>query len=197
MGLNRTTPPAAELLSLDYCRRHIREFSNDSDDDFGVFKTVAEEYLDGRDGILNRALVTQAWEWSIDNRFPKVLHVPLPPCRSIGGISYTDTDGATQTLAAADYRVFGIGADKGARILPAYGKSWPTTRCEPEAVRVTFTAGYGDTAADVPEAILQAAVMFVAAMDRHRGDGTGGESRVAFPFGAKALIARYIFRKIS
>lgn len=76
--------------------------------------------------------------------------INLPPLQSVTAITYVDTDGTTQTLAADLYTV--DANSRPARIAPAYGQSWPSTRDQPNAVKVRFVAGYG-VAAAVPQCV--------------------------------------------
>lgn len=59
------------------------------------------------------------------------------PLISVTSITYLDTAGATQTVAAADYIV-----DKpNNRIRLAYNESWPSSRGAPDSVTVRYVAG--------------------------------------------------------
>jgi 3-deoxy-7-phosphoheptulonate synthase len=73
---------------------------------------------------------------------------------SVVSINYVDSDGATQTLAAANYTVF-TPTDGPGVIELAYNESWPSTRAVPNAVTVRFIAGYAN-AASVPAAVKEA-----------------------------------------
>lgn len=68
------------------------------------------------------------------------LRMPNPPLMAIDAIVYTDTSGAQQTLAASEYQVSKF--SEPARLLPAYGKSWPALRPVLDAVQIQFRAGY-------------------------------------------------------
>jgi hypothetical protein len=54
------------------------------------------------------------------------------------------------------------------RVLPAYGKVWPSTLDYPGSVRVQFVAGYGDTAEDVPQCIRNWILLNIGAMHENR-----------------------------
>lgn len=100
--------------------------------------------------ITRRALVTQTWDLFLD-AFPAwEIGIPKPPLQSVTSITYVDTDGVTQTLAADQYQV-DIKSEP-ARIVPAFGVVWPVTRWQPNAVTVRFVCGYG-VAASVPAGI--------------------------------------------
>ena len=107
---------------------------------------------------LHRYLVTQTLDAYFDafptypnERFSGISRAfRLPPLQSVSSITYVDTDGVTQTLAADQYLV--DAKSQPGRIEPAYGVSWPSTREQANAVIVRFIAGYGAAAA-VPQCI--------------------------------------------
>lgn len=86
--------------------------------------------------------------------------VPLSPLISVDSIKYIDPAGVQQTMSSGDYKVDTL--SEPARIIPAFGKTWPTTRQEINAVEVTFTAGFGAASA-VPAGIRAAIIMYVKA----------------------------------
>jgi uncharacterized phiE125 gp8 family phage protein len=136
---------------------------------------AATQRLDGRDGSLGLCLITQSWTLTLD-AFTAEIAIPLPPCQSIDAITYVDPDGATQTLDAGAYQVFGLGSADGAKVRPAHGTSWPAIRNQPDAVAITFTAGFGDNPGDIPEPIRTAIKMRVGHLYENRESvviGTG------------------------
>ncbi|BBB65908.1 hypothetical protein UNDYM_1655 [Undibacterium sp. YM2] len=105
---------------------------------------------------LRRYLVTQTLDSYYDS-FPRYCNprftdpdIRLPPLQTVSAITYIDGDGNTQTLAEEKYIV--DAASIPARIMPAYGCAWPTTRQQINAVKVRFVGGYGDASA-VPACI--------------------------------------------
>jgi uncharacterized phiE125 gp8 family phage protein len=107
------------------------------------------------EGYLRRQLMTATWTGYLD-RFPSgdTIYVPLPPLQSITSIYYIDSDGDSQLWDAGSYAV-DIASGPG-RITLAYGESWPDTREQANAVTIVFVAGFGATAASVPEDITHA-----------------------------------------
>ena len=118
--------------------------------------------------LTGRALITQTWDLYLD-AFPCQINVPKPPLQSVTYIKYLDANGALQTLATSEYTV--DNKSEPARIVPAYGKTWPSTRCDLNAVQVRFVAGYGAEADQVdaraPE-LRQAIGVLVGTMYEHR-----------------------------
>lgn len=122
--------------------------------------------------LTGRALITQTWDLYCDE-FPEQFDIPKPPLQSVSFIKYTDATGTVQTLASTEYTV-DAKCEPG-RIVPAYGKTWPSTQYVPNAVQVRFVAGYGPAALDIdaraPE-LRQAIGVLVATMYEQRETNT-------------------------
>lgn len=130
-----------------------------SDPLMGSFIAAARAHAEQE---LGRHLVTQTLDAYFDE-FPEEFR--LPPLQSVTAITYTDTDGATQTLATDQYLVDAV--SKPARIEPAYGVYWPSTRTQKNAVKVRFVAGYGAASA-VPQCIKNWMLLRVATLWENR-----------------------------
>lgn len=179
--------PAAEPVDLDMAKLHCRIESGDDDAKLTRLIKVARQRLDGRDGVLGRALITQTWTLKLD-RFCDRIELPLPPLQSVQSITYIDPLGAMQTLDAELYQVVGVGGFAEGAVLPSFGASWPDVRCQPEAVSITFVAGYGG-ADDVPEPIREAILEMVAHWHMNR-EATGAQV-YELPLSAADLITPY------
>lgn len=99
------------------------------------------------------------------------IFVPRPPLQSVVSIQYVAADGTLTTLDAPQYLV--DSARKPARITPAPGSFWPITRVQPDAVIVTYKAGFGDTADSVPDTVKQALKVMVAQAYENREEPGG------------------------
>ena len=190
MPLILETPPAIAPVTLVEAKEHMHVTTDDDDVLIGDLIGTATERYDGRDGALGRCLITQGWKLTLDG-FPPKIAIPLPPCQSIDAITYVDPVGVTQTLEPADYQVSGLDAIEGARIRPAFEKTWPETLSIAEAVTVRFTAGYGDTASDVPEPIRAAIKLRVGHLYENR-ESTFAEDDVSIlPYGETDLTRNH------
>lgn len=94
------------------------------------------------------------------------LLMPRPPLRSVTSINYVNTNGVTTLLAAAEYQV--VTKWEPGRVVPAFTKVWPETRDQPEAVTIRYKAGFGTSAADVPQPIRQAILFLVGDLYENR-----------------------------
>lgn len=145
-SLQVITAPTIEPLSLAEARQHLLVEGTDQDALIGDLIKVARERVETD---TRRALLTQTLRMTLD-RFPgggvtgEAILVPRPPLQSVTSIQYVDTAGATQTLSASLYLVDTY--SEPGRIVPAYNQIWPSTRDVPNAVTVTFVAGWTSTA---------------------------------------------------
>lgn len=169
--LSIVTAPDGEPVSLADAKLHLRLVSNDENSRVNHCIATAREQVEQDTG---RALATQTWDLKLD-RWPcydgwNQINVPKPNLQSVTSISYVDTAGATQTLATNQYQVVSYSGPTGAagRIVPAYGVSWPSLRCQPDAVTVRFVAGYGAEPEDVPESLRAAMLLVVGSLFEHR-----------------------------
>ena len=114
------------------------------------------------------------------------IEIPRSPLVSVTSITYTDTAEASQTLAATEYTV--ITSEEPPRIVQAYNKTWPATLPVDEAVTVTFVAGYGATAATVPDDIQHAIRLLAAHFYEHREAVITGTVSKEVELSVKALL---------
>lgn len=165
-GLTLVTPPTAEPLTLDEVKLWLK-----------IEHAAEDTLLDGliraarllAERLYDRQLVTATWRATCDRFEPRAIKLPRGPLRSVTSVQYLDTAGALQTLDPSAYEV--DGAREPGTVGPAYGQAWPATRCQAQAVRITYQSGYGG-AADVPEPIKAALKFAIAMWCRRRGDGT-------------------------
>lgn len=190
MHLIRVAAPVNSLITLEEAKHHLHVDFDDDDAPISRLVDAAAQRLDGPDGYLGRCLITQTWKLTLDC-FPPEITLPLPPCQSISSITFVDPDGATQTLDPSGYQSIGLGGTDPTRIRPAFGRSWPSVRTMPEAIAITFVAGYGDNPQDVPEPIRAAALLRVGHLYEHRESVVTGDSVAGLPLGEDDLTRNY------
>lgn len=94
-----------------------------------------------------RVILNQTWRTILDT-FPDAIRLPYSPCSSVTSVKYLDSAGVEQTLNALDYEL--SSENQAAYVVPAYGKTWPTTYDKINAVKVDAVFGYGALITDVP-----------------------------------------------
>ena len=163
-ALKRVTPPGAEPVTLAQAKSSAHVDGTVEDTDITAMITEAREDLEAATA---RAFITQGWRLTMD-RFPREpIELKVCPVQSDGvEIAYIDVNGDSQTVDPATYQV--DTDSEPARIKPLPGYSWPVTDGRIGAVTVTFNAGYGDAAGDVPENVKRAIKLLVGDRFRHR-----------------------------
>jgi uncharacterized phiE125 gp8 family phage protein len=195
MNLTLQSAPSVDAVSLADAKAHLNvDFSGD-DALIQAYLDAAIGYLDGRDGVLGRALITQTWDQTIDD-FPHGDNLPLglAPVQSITSVTYRDIDGNTQTFAAESYMLRHRYGRTWIHLKDDY--TWPETDDEPDAVTVRFVTGYGDVASDVPAPLVSAIKLHVGHLYDLREPVNVGSIVSEIPFGYDALIAPYRVRAV-
>ena len=192
MWLNLTSAPSETPISLAEAKEHLRVLHTAEDSYITGLISAATEYLEGREGIIGRALITQSWEYRID-AFPDCVSIelPMPPLQSVASVTYVDGDGAVQTLSTDVYAV--ETATLVGLISLKYDQVWPETRSEPHAVRIAFTAGYGAASA-VPEPLKSAMKLLIGHWYVNRDQSI--EALRGAGFAVDALIAPHRLNRI-
>lgn len=174
--LEQTIGPYVEPVELEFVRdQHLRVLNGNAEDDF-IERLIRATRRQG-EKVTRRAWVRQTFEL-IGDAFPiePCLYLPRPPLQAIESIEYLDGDGALQTMDPADYRVtpLGVTSNHRGRVALAYGKVWPTTRREPDAVVITFRAGYPDLGSpalpEVPEDLIHGMLLMIGELYKVRSE---------------------------
>jgi uncharacterized phiE125 gp8 family phage protein len=133
MSLRLITPPTALPVSLETAKLHLKVQHTADDELITLMIRAAARTAEQH---LNRALMSQTWQLLIDAFPADEIVLPRPRVQSITSIVYTDAVGVDQTLAPTAYS---LDADlMPGYVLPALGATWPATRDQANAVRVSF-----------------------------------------------------------
>lgn len=183
----RTVAPAKKLLSIAEAKDHCRVDEGDDDTLIGNLISAATAHLDGYSGVLGRALITQTWRQDFDD-FTDCMRLPLAPLGSTVSVTYLDTADSQQTLATSVYEI--VTDHFGPFVGLKSGQAWPSTSDLRAAVSITFECGYGADAADVPQALRQAALLLISHWYENREAVTEGNMSMV-PMAVDSLIAPY------
>jgi uncharacterized phiE125 gp8 family phage protein len=194
-GLKLITAPTIEPVSLVEARNHLKLEATGSPpthpDDALVSSLIktTRMHLDGRDGLLSRALITQTWELVLDKFPDSDIRIRLAPLQSIVSVKYDDPNAVEQTVASSNYMV-DITSMPG-WVVPITGFAWPVPLDTINAVRIRFVAGYGAAASDVPEPIRQAMLLLIGHWYENRELVALGHIAPEFPYMVNALLSPY------
>lgn len=189
MMLIEETVPAAEALPIAALREHLRLGSG-----FQIAEDSAE--TTALTGYLRAAIATieaRTGKVLLTQRFRMHLHdwrdrlgqpLPLAPVIAVQAIVIDDGAGTITTLPPEGWRM--LPDNQRPMILPT-GVMLPHVPRH-GTVKVTFTAGFGDSWGEVPADLAQAALMLAA---RYYEDRSFGGGKGAVPFGVSTLIERW------
>jgi len=164
MPYRRTVAPAIEPVSVDEAKFQARVDGSVED---GLIQAYIETARDYCEKVQNRAYIEQTWEMVLDSAPGRIITLPQPPLMSVSSIIFTDAEGVQTTVDAGDYLVDVV--SQPGRVLLKDGKDWPDIVYPVTGgVKITFKAGYGATAADVPRAVKQAILLLVADWYKNR-----------------------------
>lgn len=147
MGLQRVSEPGVEPVAVADLKLSLRVDGTDEDVLLALMITTARIRCEE---LTRRSLIASNWKLTLDG-FDELCEIPRPPLIAVTAIKYVDPAGAQQTLDPSAYRVDATSAP--ARIEPV--DQWPATAARFGAVEVTFSAGYGPNAVDVPQTLRQ------------------------------------------
>jgi uncharacterized phiE125 gp8 family phage protein len=212
LSLQLITPPAAEPVSLELAKLHLRVDFDDEDAYITALIIAARQYAEK---VTRRAFFDQTWMRTLDffpvynavdrSRVPAdrfawpyptwywdkvTIDLPYPRLVSVESILYTDSNGVGQTLPTSSYTVDTTSMP--GRIAPAIGMIWPWTNLyRPGSVKITFIAGsYGDGVEvnTCPQTIVQAMLLLIGHWYQHR-EAVSDQPLKNVPLAVEALLA--------
>ncbi|MFA5703778.1 MAG: phage head-tail connector protein [Advenella sp.] len=188
------TDPGLPGASVEELRELLR-----LEDDSGEY--TVDTYLDGllltateyASRYLNRSLITTEWTRQFDLAMQTGLHLeykrerglylPFGPVDSVDRVYWISTDGTENTIESTAYYIDLLGDP--ARV---YLRQWVAGR-EIAMLRIEYTAGYGESYAEVPRLIQQGILQHAAYLYEHRGDC--GADEAAKLSGAHSVYGSY------
>ena len=202
MALIRIEGPAAEPVSLEEMKQHLRVDYTDEDSLIEQYISAARQKLEQR---CARAFVEQTWELRTSS-FEDTIEIPLPPTVGIVSVTYFDTANAEQTVDPTNY-AFVDGGEEQTSSLVWMGSKPTKLANRPDAARVRFTAGWPadydqspvDYGANVPYAIKMAIMLVAASMYELRQDTVLAPVRqdlIPLVEGAETYIAPYVVMRL-
>lgn len=189
MMLIEETAVAAEVLPVAALKSHLRLGSGFAGPEDAAetaalqgFLRAAIAMIEGRTGkvLLKRRFLMRLDDWR--DRMGQAL--PLAPVHTVERIVIEDAEGLETELPPGSWRL--VPDSQRPVILPA-GVILPHVPRR-GSVSIRFTAGFGETWAEVPADLAHAVLMLAA---RHYEDRHDANARQALPFGVSALIEKW------
>ncbi len=203
MGISVVSGPTEEPVTLSEAKSHCRVDSTDDDGLIAGYILAARKHIEGE---IHRPICSRLYEFTADYGWPHRngclrIELPFPPLQAVRSVTYVDSNGAEQTLAANQYTAM-TNRPRG-EIVPSYDATWPSVRGVVEAVTVRFIAGYTDftdtttspnvsvTGEGVPDDLRHALLMLVGHFYENRETIVIGQAPTELPMSVEALISGY------
>lgn len=210
MGDILITPPAEEPVTADELRAHLRD-APDPDAVLVRLIKAAREYVEEATGL---ALISQVRELTLDDwpargdglgwwdgvrdgaiigTSPRYLELPKAPLLSIVSVTTFDTANNPSVWLASEYY-----ADTGSRpgrLTLSSGAVWPVPTRPAAGIVIRYTAGYGETAATVPNA-LALAVLQIAAHWYENRELVDYDGPAKVPMQADRILGKFRIAKL-
>ena len=187
-----TSDPAAEPITTTEAKLDLKIDTTDEDDLLTIFIQAAREAVENRTG---RSLITQTRVIKMDY-FPMddTIRLPNGPVISVTHVKYYDETDTLVTLSTDDYWV-DTDSDIARIVVENY---WPAIYDKPNAVVITYSAGYGPLKTDVPAPLRKAILLILGHLYENRqavvvsGSPTGV---IEIPMGAEYLMNQYVLEQ--
>lgn len=158
----RTVAPAIEPITTSQAKKQLEIADSDTTHDDQI-ELLIQEVREQWEHDTDSATITQTWTQTFEE-FKDGMQLAMRPIISISSITYYDGDNTQQTLASSVYSL----DDTTRQIRLDVDQTWPTTKSRWDAITVTFTAGYGASASDVPAIAKQAMLYLTGYMFENR-----------------------------
>lgn len=182
----RTVEPVNEPVTTAQAKAHLRVEHSADDDLIDALVMAARQRLEEETG---RAWITQTWQLTLLNPpAGRAIRLPRPPLISVTSVTYRDADGDTQTLAGSDYQV--VTQVSPGLVWLSVNSGWPSGPNDGTLGlwTVTYTAGWGATAATVPGPLVQALLLLVGHLYENREAVVVGSNAIKLPMAVDWLV---------
>lgn len=153
------TAPAIEPVTLGEVKAYVK-LDGTAEDSY--LESMIKSVRLAIEGILGRSLITQTLVLQMDTWPSDVLELPRPPLISVVEVRTLDEDDTETTYASTNYYVI---VGEPSQIIIRQGKVVPTNTVRYKGgFEVEYTAGYGTLASDVPEAVRQSILQWIASI---------------------------------
>jgi len=157
MIIRRVIAPATLPITLDEVKAQLRITHDAENTLLNGLIAAAVDYVDGQ-GLLGRAMITQTWAQYV-SQSPGWVRLEMGPFIALVSVEYYDDAGVLQTATVGDFEAWL--QDDFVICKPKENREWPTADTRQDAIKITYTAGFG-TAADVPASLKHALLLLVS-----------------------------------
>lgn len=214
-GHRRKTAPAEEPVTLAEMQTLLRD---PPAEETGFINLCIEQARSMFEAVTGIACITQVWTLVLDDwyereddwwdgvrqlpvselgatgRLRRYIEMPRYPLQSVDSLLTYAADDTTTSVTITDVFVVDTETFPG-RLALRSGATWPVVGRLTNGVEIEYTAGFGDTAVDVPETIKRAIQQLAAFLYENRGDGCTPTAALRGS-GALQIAAEYVTLRV-
>jgi uncharacterized phiE125 gp8 family phage protein len=182
-------PPVAEPLTLAELKTHLRIDGSEEDALLQSLIRVTREHLERVTGL---ALISQGWRYYLDI-WPEngPLEIMRGPVLAVDAVRAFDELGEESEVALAGHVL-----DWVRRPARLWLRERPAARQAINGIEVDFTAGFGESGADVPDTLKRAMLVHAAHCYEFRGAVPVEMQPAGVPEGYDRLVAPFLMRRL-
>jgi uncharacterized phiE125 gp8 family phage protein len=183
------TPPTSEPITLAETKSHLRLDDTNEDALLAALIRTAREHLERTTGL---SLITQTWRLYLDS-IPEdgVIQIARGPVQAIESLTLYDASGEELNLPLTGHILDGHA--RPARLV--LGRAVRSGQ-QINGIEIDFTAGFGESGAEVPDTLKRAMLMHVTQMFAFRGTVAVEDQPADIPAGYDRLIAPFMVRRL-
>lgn len=181
-----STAPAAEPVTLDEAKKHLRVIISADDGLIESLIVAARQHIEM---LCEHALMRQSWTLYLDG-FSDCIRLPGGMVKEVTEINYVDTAGVDQSVDVASTVL--DHASRPARLARKADFTWPATAAQINAVDIVYSVGYDD-ADSMPFQLKAALLLIVGDLYENREGSVIGETIAENPAVDRLLFG---FRRV-
>jgi len=148
--LQALSEPASEPMSLADAKNYLR-IDHNADD--SLIASLIPAVRDAAEQYIGRSMISRNWRVIFEDYMPQKFTCPMGPALAITSVAAYDADTDSETIIDAGDYYLAPGFDRLCFIGMIYG----------DRITVDYTAGYGESASDVPRALISGMLIDLAA----------------------------------
>lgn len=189
MAIFKTVSPVIEPVTIAELKTYLRLEHEGENDLLSSLIRAAREEIEVSCGI---ALIRQNWRLTLDD-MPRSGRVPLRrhPVSEITSITLFGPDGEASALNPTAYKL-----ERSRRPEIVQFISIPSMIAMTNGMEIDFTAGFGESAVDVPDLLKRAIILLAAHWFEFRAQFSADQQPASYPAGYERLIAPWRLRRL-
>lgn len=184
--LTLITGPTAQPISLEEVKEHLYIVVTDTTRD-NYLTDVQDSAVDQFQSDAEYQVMSATYKQTLPDFCYDYIEIPLIPVQSITEFLYY-TDKTTTATLVQDTDFYLVKTDRYARLYPV--NSWPSSADRPDAVQITFVAGYS-TQSQVPARLLHGLKFLIGHYNENRQSVVVGPNVQEVPESYKAIVDKF------